>query len=163
MSHRLFHPEWMNGREKGDSGQALVELALSMSVLFTVLLGAVEFGRMAYVSIEVSNAARAGAAFGSLSNASASNLTGIQNAATAEAANLQLGTTTAVVTGICSSGTACTGTGGKCKSTDCSTAGDHIESILTVNTVTTFSPVIHAPGFAGSFTLYGYAQQKVAP
>jgi Flp pilus assembly protein TadG len=157
----LFHRGWMKGGGEGEAGQALVELALSMSVLSLVLLGAVEFGRMAYVSIEVTNAARAGVAFGSLNNSNASNLTGIQNAANAEAANLQLGTTTAVVTGICSNGNACTGTGGKCQSTDCSTS--QIEGILTVQTQTTFNPVIHAPGFGGSFTLYGYAQQKVSP
>jgi Flp pilus assembly protein TadG len=46
------------------SGQALVELALILPVVLLLVLGVIEIGRYAYISILVGNAARAGAAYG---------------------------------------------------------------------------------------------------
>ena len=46
-------------------GAAAVEFALVLPVLFTILLGCVDFGRMGHGYIAVTNAARAGAGFGS--------------------------------------------------------------------------------------------------
>src|ERR1035441_3228611 len=68
-----------------DSGQALVEAALGLTVCVTILIGASEFGRMAYASIEVANAAHAGVAYGSLSHTDATDTAGMQLAATQEA------------------------------------------------------------------------------
>jgi Flp pilus assembly protein TadG len=65
-----------------ESGQSLLELALTLPMLFVMLIGAVEFGRLAYASIEIANAARAGTAYGSLSLINAADITGMQNAAT---------------------------------------------------------------------------------
>jgi len=45
-------------------GQALVELALILPVMLLLLIGVIEFGRYAYISILVGNAARAGALYG---------------------------------------------------------------------------------------------------
>lgn len=148
---------------KREKGAALVELALTMPALTLLLLGASEFARGAYAGIEASNAARAGAAFGSYSSANASNTSGIQAAAAADAPDLSGLTTTSSVSGICSSGTACTGTGGACVSTDCTTAGDHIETVVTVNTQVIFNPLIHLPGSPSTLTLHGKAVQKVLP
>jgi Flp pilus assembly protein TadG len=44
-----------------ESGQALVELALTMSMLIVMLLGAVQMGLLAYAAIEVANTAKAAA------------------------------------------------------------------------------------------------------
>jgi len=49
------------------SGQSLYEMALLTPLLLTVLLGVIEIGRYAYISILVANAARAGAAYGAQS------------------------------------------------------------------------------------------------
>jgi len=49
------------------SGQSLSEIALLTPLLLTVLLGVVELGRFAYISILVANAARTGAAYGAQS------------------------------------------------------------------------------------------------
>lgn len=149
-------------RSDGDAGAAFVELALTMPVLALFLLGASEFARTAYAAIEVANAAHAGAAFGSYNSANASNTSGIQTAAAADAADLSGLITTSSVSGICSSGAACTGTGGACQSTDCPSP-DHIETIVTVNTQATINPLIHVPGLPTTFTLHGQAVQKVLP
>jgi Flp pilus assembly protein TadG len=45
---------------KGEHGQALVEMALVLPLLFLLLFGVIEMGRIGYAYITVSNAARAG-------------------------------------------------------------------------------------------------------
>ena len=47
-------------------GAAAVELAIVLPILVTVLLGATDFGRFSYSAIAVANAARSGAACGSM-------------------------------------------------------------------------------------------------
>jgi Flp pilus assembly protein TadG len=49
-------------------GAAAVELAIVLPILVTVLLGATDFGRYSYSAIAVANAARSGAAYGSMNS-----------------------------------------------------------------------------------------------
>jgi Flp pilus assembly protein TadG len=67
--------------KKKQSGQALVEFAFVVPMLLLLLLGIVEIGRYAYISILIGNAARAGAAYGAQSNGLSNDQTGIANAA----------------------------------------------------------------------------------
>ena len=55
-----------NGSNRGQAGQALVELALVAPVLLVLVLGIADFCRVFYASVTVTNAARAGAQFGLL-------------------------------------------------------------------------------------------------
>jgi len=48
-------------------GAALIEFALVTPLLIMVLIGLIEVGRLAYFSIEVANAAHAGAQYGAIS------------------------------------------------------------------------------------------------
>ena len=150
-----------------DTGQSFVEIALTLPVLATLLVGAAEFAKVAYVAIEVSNAARAAVAYGALSTTVA-NTTAIQNAAILDAANLNPALTASNVTvstvGVCSSGAACTGTGSTCTNTDCQTnLSDHIETVLTVTTTYNYTPTIHIPGLPTSLTLHGKAVATCLP
>ncbi len=145
----------------GDDGQALIETAATMSVMMALLLGTVEMGRLAYAAIEVANAARAGVAYGAQNRTTSADTTGIQNAANADVGSLTGMVTTASTAGICASGASCTGTGGTCTNTDCGTAGDHIESFLTVTTSATIGSPIHLPGIPSSITVHGNAVQQV--
>jgi Flp pilus assembly protein TadG len=146
------------------SGQALVEVALTSSVLVLMCLGAVELARVAYAAIEVSNAAKAGIAYGTQSVGAATDSPGIQMAAGLDAGDMAASlTTTATTSGVCSSGALCTGAGSSCLNTDCATPGDHIETILTVDTWGTFDPLIHIPGIPRTFMLHGHAVQKCLP
>src|ERR1700734_3835484 len=70
------------------AGGAIVELALVLPIFSALLLGSAEFARLEYASIEVSNAARAGVAYGSQSSATASDFTGMQTAATNDGPNI---------------------------------------------------------------------------
>ena len=136
-----------------ESGQSLVEAALTISLLITVVVGAAEIARVAYAAIEVANAAHAGAQYGSQSGYTASDSTGIATAASREAANLTTLTTTSSYSCVCSDGNAST-----CANTDCTNT--HIEQILTVNTQATINPLIHIPGLPTTYTLKGKAVQK---
>jgi Flp pilus assembly protein TadG len=153
--------EVLRGRS---SGQALVEAALTASVLVVMCLGAVELARVAFAGIEVSNAAKAGVAYGAQSVATAGDSPGIQTAAGLDAGDMAASlTATPTTSGVCSSGASCTGPGSSCLNTDCATPGDHIETILTVDTWGTFDPLIHIAGLPSTFTLHGRAVQKCLP
>jgi Flp pilus assembly protein TadG len=66
---------------KSPSGQSLLEVALLTPILLALLLGSIEMGRYAYISILVGNAARAGAAYGAQSLALSIDVAGITTAA----------------------------------------------------------------------------------
>ena len=136
------------------AGSAIVETALMVSVFSAMLIGAAEFGKVGFVAVEVSNAAKAGVQYGVQSASNSGDLTGIQNAAANDASDITLGSTTVSHSCICSDGTAST-----CLSTDCSSS--HIETILTVRTQATVTPSIRLPGLPTSYTLHGWAVQKV--
>src|ERR1019366_2064428 len=74
---------------RSQSGQSLVELALLTPILLLLLLGVVELGRFAYISILVGNAAEAGAMYGAQSLPNSADTSGIQTAATSDFQNGQ--------------------------------------------------------------------------
>jgi Flp pilus assembly protein TadG len=142
---------------RSEAGSALVEFVLTMPVLTALLVGAGELGWMTYASVEVANAARAGVSYGCQTSATAGDTPSIQNAAAADAPDITLGTTTVSASCICSDGTGATS--GACVATSCSSSQP--ETILTVQTQATVTPVVRLPGLPTSFTLHGQAVQKV--
>ena len=150
------------GREEG---QALVETAISMSLLVTMMLGAVEFGRLAFAALEVNNAAKAAAQYGSQSHATALDRAGMLQAAqnefvTPSAVSLLSPTATSGYSCTCAdSGISASCTNNSITSPEC--PGSYVEVTLTIHTQTSFDPLVHIPGFAGPFTLNGVARQKV--
>ena len=141
-------------KSKCDGGSALVEFALTLPVLVALILGAVELGWVTYGSIEVMNAARAGASYGCQNSTAAGDTTGIQNTAALDAPDIPLGTTTVTTSCICSDGSAST-----CQPTDCSSSS--IETILTESTQATVTPLFRVPGLPTTLTLHGKAVEKV--
>ena len=139
---------------KKEHGQALIETALVMPLLFLILLGVAEFAMASYAAIEVSNAALAGAQYGAQNPAYAADAAGIRAAAQNDAGNITLGTTTTSESCICSNGSA-----SNCLPTSCS--GSNIETILTVQTQAPFNSAFHFMGLPAAFTLHGLASQKV--
>src|SRR4051794_29291485 len=65
-----------------DAGSALVELAVALPLLVLVMVGVIDFARVFYVGMELTNAARAGAQYGAYNPAQSGNITGIRTAAT---------------------------------------------------------------------------------
>lgn len=143
--------------KRSDTGQSLVELALMFPIFILLLVGAAEFGRLAYAAIEVSNAARAGASYGSLSHITASDFPNIELAATTDAANLTGVTATATNFCACSTGGTIT-----CSTalTSCPSPARIIEYVQ-VNTSASFDPLFHLPGIPTTFPLSGQAIMRV--
>lgn len=149
MTGTRFEHNWFR-----NSGQALVETAVTVPLLILLLVGVAELGRLAFAAIEVSNAARAGAAYGAQNGGTASDTTGIATAAANDAANLTSLSTTSSISCICSDGSAAS----CADNTAC--PNSHIEETVTVNTQAAFDPMFHLPGLPTSFTLRGQAVQK---
>jgi Flp pilus assembly protein TadG len=144
-----------------EAGQAFVELALVLPIFTVLVLGAVEFGRLAYAAIEVGNAARAGVAYAAQSHTTAQDSANITLAATNEAPEIT--NLTATPSYSCS----CESTGGTIATPgDCTTispaAGScpspsRIVLFVQVNTSATVNTLFHFTGFPNSVTLTGKA------
>lgn len=65
-------------RSSHERGAALAELAVAIPILFVVMLGAIDFGRVWTEGLALSNAVRAGAQYGSESTLAAADTTGIK-------------------------------------------------------------------------------------
>lgn len=142
---------------RDESGQNLVEIAVTLPILLLLMLGGGELARLAYASIEVMNAASAAVQYGDQNSGFAMDDAGMLAAAQEDAANLpgqlsesssrQYQCSNAVGTYITVTNTSCTGA--------------QIEEILTVNTSATLDLVIHCPGLPKTFTVTGQAKQLV--
>ena len=160
-SHRVKGATIRSPRDvPNDVGQAFVELALILPVLVLLILGAAEVGRLAYASIEVSNSARAGVAYGAQNHITASDTQGIQRAATNDSTNIA-GTATPSVTlsCSCSSGTAitCANAG-----TQCVSPARIIEYVQVITSATVNTAFHYFPGLPATVTLHGRAIMRVA-
>ena len=78
----------MRLRRKPNSGQAMVELALTLTLFLVIILAIFDIGRAVYYYTAVQNAAREGARYGSIHQ----NTVGIQNAARSKAIGLNINT-----------------------------------------------------------------------
>ena len=157
----------MGGLLRGELGSSMVELAMVVSLLGTpLLLGTAEMGLVVYDSIEVSNAASAGAYYGMQSSTFAGNTSGISTAAKAEAADLSNSLTVSSSTYYaCSAniaGTQYTGTNAQASATSaCTGTGNHPLEFVTVTASNTVTPGIHLPSLASSFALSHTAVMEV--
>lgn len=168
MLKRNFH---------SDTGSAFVELALVTPLLLLTMIGAAELGRIAYFAIEVSNAARAAVAYGSQTTSTASDITGMQNAAINDASSIASltfpspGVTNACVCQTANSGSGSTTTTaqGSCASVSiitCPTSTstgvtNTIVEYVQASTQANVSTMLHYPGIPRSFTVHGFAQMRV--
>lgn len=138
-----------------DAGQSLVEFAILTPVVLLLLVGAIEIGRLAYLSILVNNAARAGVSYGAQNLATAADNTGMQTAALNDGQNIA--GLTAVASHYC---TCADGSSASCLATDC--AGSHRLVYVQVNTTGLFRSLMGYPGFPASYTVNGKAVMRVA-
>jgi Flp pilus assembly protein TadG len=150
---------------RGEDGQALVETAFSLSLFVVMVLGVVEFGRLAFSAIEVSNAAAAAAQYATQTPQTAENLTNMLAAAQNEYYNPS---DISLVSPTATTGYACncagSGTSVSCSSNSISSPpcpGSYVEVTITFETQATYTPAIHIPGLSTSFQLHGIATRKV--
>jgi Flp pilus assembly protein TadG len=147
---------------RSESGDSLVEMALLLPILTMLLLGTVDLGRLSYMSIEVSNAARAGVQYGQQNSTTWSNVTAMQTAATNDAADL-VGVTQGNLTAVatywcqCSDGTSVTP---NCFPSTPSCATTHRVDYVKVVTTATYKPWFSCPGIPSSTTLTSQAVMR---
>jgi len=143
----LKHSPRVRSAEKG---QALLEMALILPFLILLVLGIIEVGRYAELSIDVANAARSAVQYGAQSLADAADATGMQNAVAPDArVALQLPPVT-----ICyCNGSLC---GGPC-------VAPSTEIVyLQVTATGTFAPLFTYPGLPSLSSISSTAQMRVA-
>jgi len=155
-------------------------MALTAPLFLLLMLGSVELGRIAYYAIEVQNAARAGASYGSVNigNATAT-ITNIQQAAKNDAPDISnLVVVTPGTTCVCETLTVSTGTptfnpsSGTTTCTDAvilactgesATVIQSVNGYVTVSTQATISPIVKLPSLPSSYTLNGYSALRILP
>ncbi|WP_263378074.1 TadE/TadG family type IV pilus assembly protein [Granulicella paludicola] len=131
---------------RSTSGSSLVETALVLPFLVLVLAGAYDFGQAYFATIEVATAAEAGAQYG-LQNVT--NLTGMQNAAKLDAADV-LNTQAVATYGCeCSDGTAAVAS---C-TTSPTTCTYNIVNYVQVVVTASYKPTLTYPGAPVSIPL----------
>lgn len=155
----------MRRRLRDDSGNAIVELAVAFSVLAApLMLGVSEVSFMVYDSIEVSNAANAGAQYGMISSTLANDTAGIQRAARAEASDLGSNlTVTPTIYYACSSalsGTHYSSTTAAAAACPANAANHYLEFVQ-VSTSATIVPPVKIPGMSGAWNLQGLSVMEV--
>jgi hypothetical protein len=147
----------------GSEGAAAIELALILPVLVFMLVAVIELGRLAYFSIEVSNAAHAGAQYGAQSIITAANTAGMQLAAQQDGYDVP-GLQVTVNLPFCECSTTPSGSTGppglSCVLTSCS--GSELIEYVWVQTRATVNPLLKYPGIPASYTLNGSAIMRVA-
>lgn len=156
------------------SGQSLLEVALLTPMLLALLLGAIELGRYAYISILVGNAARAGAAYGAQNLVLSVDTAGIKAAANNDFNNQNNGQNTnnlnvssSTSCGCDSNGTiAGAATGAACRTSTNSfngtCASGHWVVMVSVTASGTFNSLFNYPGIPKSLTVSNTATLRVA-
>ena len=135
---------------------SVLELALLVPIFSAFVIGSAQFGLLCYTSIEVSQAARAGVAYGSQSSTTASDTTGMQTAATNAAPNIAGMTATASQFWVCSNSMSYHYT-----AAPTCTTGNHSIHYVQVNTSVAANPPFHLSEHPTSYTLTGLAIMRV--
>ena len=141
-------------RRRAERGAALVELAIALPLLAVMLVGTIDFGRAFRTAMVVTNAARAGAQFGSQTVANSGSPTGMIAAADAVLTANGLGSsppTTAQRACFCA--TAAAVFSGSVACTTTCPSGQHLVVSVTVTASRTFSMVGPFPGLPNGVTI----------
>jgi Flp pilus assembly protein TadG len=150
-----------NQRRQNQRGSAFVEFAIVSLIMIPIFFAVIDYSRVFYYGSIVQGAARAGTQYAAFQAPNHSNTTGVQNAATADAANVpssQNFSATATYWCQCSNTTPVTGTV-SCTSS-CGT-GDTMYVYSQVNTSLTFSTFFQYPLLPGSITVKGQSIIRV--
>ena len=158
----------------GDArGTHLIEFAALLPLLLLILLGSLEMGRIFFIRIAVSNAARAGVQYGSRSDVTAHNFEGMQSAAEADFGGmfglslgfkLQGGPQTPCSYYSCWDGSAehnQTGCTRSSPSPPTCSGGNTLVQFVRVDTSVDFETLFNYPGIPPSFKMTAHAVRRV--
>jgi len=142
----------MRGLLRSDRGSSMLEFALVLPVLLLLLIGLIDLGRAAYLGIQASNAARAGAQYGSQNISTVSDTAGMNTAIAADSPGVTWST---------SASPRCSVNGGAL--TVCSTGGSaqNVVYYVKVHVSGQFTPLIRYPGIPSPINIGGDAVMRV--
>jgi Flp pilus assembly protein TadG len=160
-------------RSRGsEAGAAFVELAIAVPVLIVLLAGVGDFARLFYWGIELSDAARAAAQYGSASLSNSADTAGMKSMGAAAAADISLTSSdiSMSLSCVCSDGTGSTfsatsPSANNCAvaaATACPTSGTHRILMVTATATKTFSSIMRVPPLPSSLTLTRTATERVS-
>jgi len=138
--------------DRSEAGASLAEVVVMTPMLLLILFGVTDLGRWAFLAIEVSGAARAGAQYGGQNRGTALDTAGIRAAAQNDVPDIPGLTTTPTTSCWCSSSP---GTTVSCNLSSCSTS--QLIPILTVTTSASNTPWILYGVFTSAVTVNGQA------
>jgi Flp pilus assembly protein TadG len=146
---------------QNDAGQSLLEIAICLPVFVLLTLGAAEFGRLAYIYIEVTNAANAGVEYGSQNHATAGDYAGMAAVAQNDGSNIAGLTATATNPSLCTCSTDATQTLAACSTftLSCVAPSRTIEYVQVTTTATVNS--LFGSYFTGPYVLTAHATERV--
>jgi len=150
-------------RSESDRGSALVELAVSLPLLVVILAGTVDFARVFYASVSLTNAARAGAMWGAskVSRSAPSEYPTIE-AKAVSATNLTGVTAQATRLCMCATDSGTFSPTSPANDCDATCSGGHIVMTVTVTTSKTFTTLMNIlPGVPNSIPLSRAATLRV--
>jgi Flp pilus assembly protein TadG len=152
-------------RLREDIGQAFVELALVLPIFILLTVGIAEIGRLAYASIEVSNAARAGVAYAAQNHTTAQDTPTITTAAQNDAPNITNNKATPSYSCSCEGSTGTITAFSSCSNTVTNLttcpSPSRIVLYVQVNTWADVNTLFNYPGIPSSITLRGSANMRV--
>jgi Flp pilus assembly protein TadG len=122
-------------------GAAVAELAILLPFLALIFVAALDFGRVFYYHVIVTNCARSGALYGSLGPVHSADASGIQAAAKAESPELSSTLSVSSTTGTDSAG----------------------NSFVSVTVTYPFNTITNFPGIPASATVGRTVQMRVIP
>ena len=148
-------------RRRSEAGAALVELAVALPLLMLVLVGTIDFARVFYMAIELTNAARAGAQEGA--HNTGFNQSASQAAAIAAAPNIS--SVSALASRLCQCADDAgsffsTSPANTCTATSCPSG--HLVISITVTASRTFTTIATFPGVPSTIPLSRSATLRVA-
>ncbi len=152
-----------------ERGAALVEVAIALPLLVVILVGTIDFARVFYSALELTNAARAGAQYGTQDighSGEAPPMPNVLAAAAAAAPNVAMSVTAqqrcecASPSGVFSP----TSPAGACTPAALASCGsaNHLVVYVTVTASRTFTLIAPFPGIPNNITLRRNATQRVA-
>jgi len=148
-----------------ESGNSLIELAVTLPLFALLILGTAELANLGWASVQINNAARAGASYGSLSRANAANNPNIGIAAQNEAPKLITAPSTQVTsTQLCycvSGGASNSITCDANALSACPPATGTIQVAVQVTAQAPVTPIVHYPGLPSLYTVRAKATMGV--
>jgi Flp pilus assembly protein TadG len=139
-------------KRNSEDGSALVELAVVLPLLVALLIGGADFARVFYASIELENAARAGAQFGAQNTTNST--TAMETVTLASAPNLT--GVTAAASRLCQCANDSAVYSATTPANNCSyscTGGTRLVNLVTVTASKSFTTLVAYPGIPSSLNL----------